>query len=533
MKINKKVFQVLAIASLIVALSACGQKSVKSEKEAQTIERVVETHKKLVPEKDVEFTVLHVNDTHGRVKAGKYDGMGYARLHTLANIERENSENVILLDAGDTIHGTVFAALSRGESVVNVMNKMNYVAMAPGNHDFNYGLDRLEELSKTMDFSLISANVSYKADGKTAFYPYIIKELPNGVKVGIFGLSTPETLQKTNPNNVEAVMFTNPSEAARESVKALKEEGVHYIIALSHLGIDEDSYYTSYRVATEVSGIDMIVDGHSHSTLENGEQIGETLIVQAGYYDKNLGKVEVKIGADGISLADASLITKDYAMENVAESEIVNKVIAEVDAKNEVITSVVVGKSDTVLEGSRNAVRAGETNLGNLITEAVLEKTGADVVLTNGGGIRNSIAQGTITRGDIVSVLPFGNYVMVIEVTGQDIKDAIENGIKAYPGTRGAFPHVAGIRFEFDPTKEEGSKVTKLALTNGQAIDMSKTYKLATNDFMAAGGDEYTMLAKKNVVGEYESLEEILANHIKEKGITNKVIDGRVGVLKK
>jgi 2',3'-cyclic-nucleotide 2'-phosphodiesterase (5'-nucleotidase family) len=529
---NKKFIKILPIAAMVAVLSACGQNEVQNTKGASVTEVQKETAKKLVPNQDLSFTVLHVNDTHGRVKPGKYDGMGYARLETIAEEYRAKSDNVILLDAGDTIHGTVFAGLSKGKSVVDIMNKMNYVAMVPGNHDFNYGLDRLEELEKLMNFSIVSSNIKYKSSGEEAFKPYIIKELPNGLKIGIFGLSTPETAFKTNPNNVEAISFTNPSEAAREAVRELKEKGVHYIIALSHLGIDEDSYYTSYRVASEVSGIDMIVDGHSHSTLEKGEQIGETLIVQAGYYDKNMGKVDVQVHKDGTIEAAATLITKDYAMENVKEDEAINKVIASVDAQNEIITSVVIGESDTYLDGVRENVRSKETNLSDLITESLLDVSKADVVIINGGSVRSSISEGTVTRGDIVSVLPFGNYGVVIEVTGRDIKNALENGIQSYPSPKGAFPQIAGIRFEFDPSKEIGNKVTKLTLANGNPVDMEKTYKLGTSDFMTAGGDGYTMFAGKKIITEYESFEEILSNYIKTKGITHKKTDGRIKVAK-
>lgn len=530
---NKRFLKILPVVALLAAFTACGQqKEVKTTKGMTVKEAKMETAKKLVPERPVNFTILHVNDTHGRVLPGKYDGMGYARLDTLAEIERENSANVILLDAGDTVHGTVFAALSKGQSVVNVMNQMNYVAMAPGNHDFNYGLDRLEELEDQMNFSLISSNVEYKDTGEDAFKPYIVKTLPNGTRVGIFGLSTPETAYKTNPTNVEAVTFSNPIDAARESVAALKNEGVHYIVALAHLGVDEDSIYTSTRVAQEVEGIDLIVDGHSHTALEEGRQVNDTLIVQAGFYDQNLGKVEISIDKNGLAVEKAQLINKDYAMKNVEQSKKINKVIDQIEEQNKVITDVVVGENNTYLNGAREFVRTGETNLGDMITEAMLAKTGADAVLTNGGGIRASVKEGTITRGDLVSVLPFGNYVVVLEVTGQDIKDALENGVQSYPNPSGGFPHIAGIRFEFNPANEVGNKVTKLTFANGETVDLTKSYKLATNDFTAAGGDKYTMLKGKKIVNEYESLEEMLGEYIRTNGITNGDIDGRITVVK-
>ncbi len=527
----KKLSKPLLVLALVAALAACAEtentaKNNKSEVAVQT-----EVIKKAPVAEEKKLVIMHLNDTHGRVEEGKYDGMGYARVKTLVDLERESNDNVLLIDAGDTVHGTVFAALSKGESVVDIMNTMDYTAMAPGNHDFNYGLDRLEELSDKMNFELLASNVEYKEDGTTAFKPYIIKEI-DGMKIGILGVSTPETAYKTNPTNVEAVTFTNPISTAKKAVSDMSKEGVNYIIAVSHLGMDEDSYYTSIRLAEEVEGIDLIVDGHSHTTLKNGLAVGDTMIVQAGFYDKNLGKVEISLHTDGTTDTTASLITKDYAMENVAKDAGINKTIDNIKVENEKITSVVVGETDIYLDGERNHVRTGETNLGNLLTTAMIDKTGADMALTNGGGIRASIKEGNITKGDVISVLPFGNYVVVLEVTGQDIIDALENGLQSYPNARGAFPHFAGINVKFDPSQPAFSRVSAVTLANGETLDPSKTYTLATNDFMAVGGDEYTSLSGKVTVGEYESLEEILSAYINKNGITIETAEGRLTSMK-
>jgi len=501
-----KKFVKILLAMMLLLVVACGKTTKTDEPSKVTGEKVeVAVTEKLVVNEDVEFKVMHVNDIHGRVDAGKYDGMGLARVSTIVKQTRAEDPNVLFLDAGDTIHGTVFAALTKGASVVRVMNEMGYDAMTTGNHDYNYGLDRIEKLK-----------------------PYTVKTLANGVRIGIFGLATPETAYKTNPTNVEAVTFDDPIAAAKESVTALKAQGVNYIIALSHLGLDEDSVYTSIKLAQEVDGIDLIVDGHSHTTLENGQLVRDTLIVQSGFYDKNLGEVTVKLGKDGSRAETAKLFTKEYAMENVKEDEAVRAIIDEVNTENDKITSVVVGETPVLLDGERNDVRAGETNLGDMITEAMLAKTGAEGVITNGGGIRASIQKGTITRGNIISVLPFGNYVVVKEISGQDLKDAIENGIQSYPDARGAFPHVAGFTFKFDPMNEVGNKIYDVTFNNGEKLDLTRTYKIATNDFMAVGGDKYTSLKGKKTVNEYESIEEILGEYIKANGITHTMIDGRV-----
>ena len=523
----KKMVKIL-LAIMLLLVVACG-KTTKTDELNKVNEGKtnVVSMEKLVVNKDIEFKIMHVNDTHGRVDAGKYDGMGLARVSTIVKQTRAKDPNVLFLDAGDTIHGTVFASLTKGESVIRVMNEMGYDAMTTGNHDYNYGLDRIEKLQNTMNFPVLVSNLTYKDTGEKAFKPYTIKILPNGVRIGIFGLATPETAYKTNPTNVEAVTFNDPIAAAKESVAALKAQGVNYIIALSHLGIDEDSIYTSIKVAQEVDGIDLIVDGHSHTTLEDGMWVKETLIVQSGFYDKNLGEVTVKLNKDGSKEETAKLFTKKYAMENIKKDPAITAIVEEVNKENEKITSVVVGETPVILDGERNDVRAGETNLGDMITEAVLAKTGAEGVITNGGGIRASIQKGTITRGDIISVLPFGNYVIVKEISGQDLKDAIENGIQSYPDTRGAFPHVAGFTFKFDPMNEVGNKVYDITFNDGEKLDLARTYKVATNDFMAVGGDKYTSLKGKKTVNEYEGLEEILGEYIKTNGITHTIVDGR------
>jgi 2',3'-cyclic-nucleotide 2'-phosphodiesterase (5'-nucleotidase family) len=524
----KRILKALSILMLLLMV-ACG-KSTKTDEVIKIDENKIEVAvtEKLPVEKDVEFKIMHVNDIHGRVSAAKYDGMGLARVSTIVKQVRAEDPNVLFLDAGDTVHGTVFAALSKGESVVKVMNVMGYDATTTGNHDYNYGLDRIEVLQNEMNYPILVSNVINKDSGEKVFKPYIVKTLPNGVKIGIFGLATPETAYKTNPTNVEAVTFENPIEAAKESVAALEAEGVNYIVGLTHLGVDEDSVYTSIRLANEVEGIDLIVDGHSHTTLEEGMWVGDTLIVQSGFYDKNLGEVTVKLGKDGSKEEIAKLYSKEYAMENIKEDPEVIAIIDEINNENEKITSVVVGETNIVLDGERDDVRTKETNLGDLITEAMLDKTGADGVITNGGGIRASIQKGEITRGEIIAVLPFGNYVVVKEITGQDLKDALENGVQSYPQARGAFPHIAGFTFKFDPNRKVGDKVYDVTFKNGEKLDLNKIYHIATNDFMAVGGDKYESLKGKKTINEYESIEEILGNYIKTKGITVTVVDGRI-----
>jgi 2',3'-cyclic-nucleotide 2'-phosphodiesterase (5'-nucleotidase family) len=460
---------------------------------------------------DTTLTIVHTNDTHGRVLEGKYDGMGFAKIAVkVANLRAANP-NLLLLDAGDTFHGTTLASLSRGESITKVMNYIGYDAQTAGNHDFNYGYERLIELDGLTNHSVLTSNV-VDASGESILPPYVIKNV-NGLLVGIFGITTPETTYKTHPKNVEGLTFKEPVEVAAEMVAEL-ESKVHVIIALVHLGVDEDETKEEWRgtyIAEHVPGIDLVVDGHSHTALEEGIRIGNTLVVQSGSHDKNLGIVTLNY-SEGMVTTKAELFTKDEAA-NFAQNIGLLSLIDEIDKENKKITEVIVGNSDVVLDGERDNVRTRSTNMGVFITDALLAETGADFALQNGGGIRTSIDAGPVTRGEVITVLPFGNTVVVKEITGQMMVDIIENGISSLPGASGAYSHVGGLNYTFDVTKEPGSRVLEV-LVDGSPIDLNKNYSLATNDFLAAGGDNYKMLVGTKSLAELGTLDDVFIDHL-------------------
>ncbi|WP_372999421.1 5'-nucleotidase C-terminal domain-containing protein [Lutispora sp.] len=459
-------------------------------------------------ENTVTITIVHTNDTHSRVEAG----IGFAKVAAKVKELKAANPNTLVVDAGDTLHGQTFATISKGESIIKVMNAVGYDVMTPGNHDFNYGQDRLVELAGMAQFPIISANL-VKADGTTLLEPYVIKEI-GGLKIGIFGLSTPETAYKTNPKNVEGLTFANPVEIAKKIVAELQEKEVDAIIALAHLGIDKETVDTSYLVRDNVEGIDLIIDGHSHSTLDTIDNEGkDTKIVSTGEYNNNLGIVNL-IFADGeLKTVEPSVFSNEEAAELETDADVI-AIIEEVKEENKAITSVVVGKTDVELDGVREHVRGGETNLSNLITDAMLAASGADMAITNGGGIRASIDVGDITMEEIITVLPFGNYVIVKEYTGAQILAALEHGTANYPELAGSFAQVAGVTFTLDLNEEAGKRVKDVKI-GGQPLDLEKTYKVATNDFMAVGGDGYTMLQEGNLVVELPGLDEVLIEYVK------------------
>ncbi len=459
-------------------------------------------------ETGTDITIVHINDTHAKVFEGKYDGMGLAKVAEKVDALRAENPNTLFLDAGDSFHGTTFATLEKGASVVKLMNAMKYDALTAGNHDFNYGQDRLIELADMADFPVLGANV--KKDGQAVLESYVIKEF-DGVKVGIFGISSPETAYKTHPDNVKGITFENPVDTAKAMVAEL-EGKVDVIVALAHVGIDEETLVKSTDIANEVPGIDLIIDGHSHTKLEEGMMVNDVLIVSSGEYSKNIGIVDLTVMDGKVTTKSAKLFTKGEAVDMEGSAE-VTALINEIKDEQEKITSVVVSSTKSVLDGERGQVRTGETNLGNLIADAMINESSADIAITNGGGIRSSIQVGEITKGDVITVLPFGNYIVTKEIAGSDVKAAIENGVDSYPGAKGAFPHVAGIEYTFDANLPAGARVTSITM-NGQPLNMSGKYVVATNNFMAAGGDGYKMFADYPIKGEFAALDEALIDYL-------------------
>ena len=302
-------------------------------------------------------------------------------------------------------------------------------------------------------------------------------------------------------------------------VSKLNDEGANIIIALSHLGIDRDSKVKSTDIAEAVDGIDLIIDGHSHSILEDYSEFNnnnETKIASTGEYLKGLGQVTVSFD-ENLEIENIDLKTVDTATLVEEDAEI-SSLITNIKDNQQDILNEVVGSTPIKLEGSRELVRRGHTNLGRLITSAMLNETGADIAITNGGGIRDSIEAGDITKDSVIKVLPFGNYIITKKVKGIDIVAALEHGM-----VEGAdsFTHFAGITVETKKeTDDDGvtrHKVISIKI-NGEDLDLNKEYILATNDFMAVGGDGYTMLSDYSTLNEYSALDESLIKYIEEVG---------------
>lgn len=461
------------------------------------------------------IVILHTNDSHGAIDAN----MGMAAVSALKLQFEQEGAAVLLLDAGDTLHGLPIATADQGATVVNVMNQAGYDAMCPGNHDFNYGTDRLLKLESGMNFPLLCANITNRSDGAPVFPESVIIE-KGGVLFGIFGICTPETAYKTNPQNVETLTFADPITQTQKQVEALQEQGVDYIIGLMHVGIDESSSVTSKEIARQTSGVDLIIDGHSHSELDGGLYLNGTIIVSAGEALSKIGVVTME--PDGTIYAQL-ISQEEFNQKDPGILALIEKAKKE----QEPLLNEVLGKTPVFLQGERNFVRTEETNLSDLSADALADATDADFVLLNGGGIRASLEIGEITRGDLMKVFPFGNYGITLQVDGQQILDAIEIGLGSYPEPQGSFPVIAGGTVIFDPSAPEGHRIVELMI-QGEEVDPSKEYLLATNDFIAAGGD-YPVFQGSKIVNEWNALEEIVIEYIQNTELADyQTPDGRL-----
>lgn len=472
--------------------------------------------------------IVHTNDVHGRIEPSK-SSIGYSKLSTLLNTARRITDNILLLDAGDTLHGTTLANLSKGEVPAVLLDMLQYDAISPGNHDYNFGTERLVEIDNTArvfsDLKVLSANTLDK-NGYLVFQPYQIYDF-NGFKVSVIGLTTPDTKTKSHPKNTENVTFDSDVviKNAQLAVDMLHEIS-DYVIVLGHIGTVDDGAYsiTSPMIAKNVKGIDLFVDGHSHTVLPEGLKVDDTLIVQAGEYLKYVGVVQVRVENNKVKFVYPFLISasdvNDPANSALAQSVGViavpedARVKAYVDsekAKMDKHLNKVVARIPMNLEGARENVRTRSTNLGRLLARAMSSESGADFSITNGGGIRASISRGDVTVKDINTVLPFNNLLTVVELTGDEVYQVMEQGYSKLPETNGGFTQT-DLSVRYDKNAPVGSRIKSLLL-NGKELDRNKVYKVASNDFLTAGGDGYDLL-KKPIMFALESLEEVLANYL-------------------
>lgn len=450
--------------------------------------------------------ILHTNDVHGAVD-------GYAKAAALKSTYEELGAYVLLLDAGDFIQGTPEVNLSKGKSAIELMNLAGYDAAVPGNHEFDYGYDTLKKLEKAADFELLSANVRYR--GKAAFGANTVFCAPDGTKIGVFGLTTPEAASKVHPGMIKQVAFLNGEElfaCAQKQVDELKADGCDVIVCLGHLGIDAASEgWRSVDLLDQVEGIDLLIDGHSHTDLADVEalvgkgcMVNDAILTSSGTGFESIGLALISDGslvATTVPLADLSV------EDDEAVAVYVRKLRKEIDKKY----GAVFAKSEILLNGERAEVRTEETNLGDLVADAMLWAAGeakvkADAAVVNGGSIRTGIPAGNITKKQIQEVLPFNNTLAIVEVTGTELLEALEASTYLMPESLGSFPQVSGVEFTVDiGVPYDGGEYypgtlyrapasirrVSIRTVGGEPFDPERIYTVATNDYLAADGDTY------------------------------------------
>ncbi len=497
------------------------------------------------------IVILHTNDVHcgidqAKNEEGEVTNMGYAGVaaYKTAMETEYGAGNVTLVDAGDAIQGGPIGTLSKGAYIVDIMNEVGYDLAIPGNHEFDYGMENFLSLAKEKaEYEYLCANFT-DLEGNPVLEGY--KVLTYGdVKVGYVGIDTPESFTKSTPTYFQDAegnyiySFCQGNEGAdlynavQKAVDAARAEGADYVVALGHLGIDEQSSpWTSTEVIANTTGIDVLIDGHSHSTFEKTEKNkdGEDVVVaQTGTKLENLGKVVIDTATGEIT--SELVAAKDCAAEDEATAAFVkgiNDEFAEVLKKVVAKTDVELTTKDTVT-GER-AVRSAETNLGDLCADAYRVMLDADVAFVNGGGVRADIPAGDITYEQIINVHPFGNEACVVETTGQDILDALEMGARVMPEENGGFLQVSGLTYTIDTSipssvvlndekefvKVEGERRVKDVLVNGAPIDPEKTYTLASHNYMLkSGGDGFVMFKDDPLLKDCVMIDnQVLINYI-------------------
>ncbi|GAV13875.1 bifunctional UDP-sugar hydrolase/5'-nucleotidase [Paenibacillus sp. NAIST15-1] len=469
------------------------------------------------------ITLGHTNDTHGHMlEDEKAKEMGYAKLATLMKELRAENPNSMVLDAGDMIQGTIYVNLSKGETATKLANALGYDFMASGNHEYDFGYEQLTKLTKMFKFPVLAANV-FDAQGKNLLQPYVMKEV-GGKKFAILGLVTADTPIVTHPDNVKGLTFKDPIEVAKEWVPKLREEADH-VIVLCHTGISYDR-----EMAKQVPGIDIIVGGHTHTPVDQPELVNGTYIVQDWEYAKSLGRVDLYYHGKDLVHFSGGLIKYDEATKPDPE---VAAIVESLKKETDSLLNEKIATASVDLDGDRARVRKQETIMGNLVADAMLARTRtmpgfeADLAITNSGGIRTTIMKGDITKRNLYDVLPFPNTLAVVEAKGSDLTAALENGVSEIEAGSGRFPQVAGITFSFDIKKPKGSRVSDVKV-GGKAVEADKTYRVAVNDFLIAGGDGYAMFKDKKSLDTGVTLYEVVEQYMKEKKDITAKIEQRI-----
>jgi 5'-nucleotidase len=461
------------------------------------------------PKGDFALTILHTNDVHSHIATDYKGRYGAAKIGFMADQIRSANNNVLLLDAGDYVMGTVYYTVFGGEADREVMNLIGYDAMTLGNHEFDKGSEGMVAFLTDLDTPVVNANIDFSAYPviNEIVKPYIIKDV-NGTKVGIIGSTLPSTPAISSP--AEDMIFSDVVESVQPVVDVLKSMGVDKIILLSHNG-----YLNDQKIAAGLDGVDVIVGGHSHTSILGNDYPGvflsaseePVLIVQAGEYNQYLGNLTVTFDDKGVANSwwGAPVNMSDMVQQ---DPEIV-EYIKDLDVSLAPFTGAILGNVTTELTRSRTE----ESNLGNLIADAMLAATkdnGVQIALTNAGGIRADIGTGELTMQKLMEVLPFGNLVATFKIKGSDLWQVFDHGLNQVEEGAGRFIQMSGAKIVWDPSAapfdystQTGGRVTEVLVQDGKGgwapLDPDAIYSVAANNYIRGGGDDFLVLKEKAI----------------------------------
>lgn len=508
---------------------------------------------------DYTLTILHINDWHSRIESNnKFESTcsseeegkgecigGAARLVTAIAQERKKLEgqNVLLLNGGDNFQGSLFYTTYKGAAEAEFLNQMKFDAMTVGNHEFDDGEDALVPFLEKIQFPVLSANVKPNAQSKVGdrIKPSIVVEV-GGQKIGIVGAVTNDTPEVASPG--PNIAIEDDIKNITAEVEKLKAEGVNKIIALTHIG-----YPREKEMIAKIPGVDVVVGGHSHSLLSNTDPKAEgpyptmvdnpegykVPVTQAASYSKYLGEFTVTFDDNGVvKEAKGDPI---YLDNSIKPDEAVLARIKELGAPIEELKNKEVAETTDQIDGSRENCRARECAMGNLISDAILDRVkdqGVTIAIQNGGGIRASIDKGVVTMGEVLTVLPFQNTLATFQLSGADLRASLEAGLSEIEEGKGKFPQVAGLKYSFDKSvAPNGGRLKSIETMEGGAwvpLDDAKVYTVATNNYVRQGGDGYKIFAA-NATKAYDygpSLEQVVADYLAKNRPFTPKLDGRI-----
>ncbi len=490
-----------------------------------------------IAEEAKDVVIIYTNDTHCEINSG----IGFADISAIEAIETAKGNEVIIADAGDAVQGGIIGAISKGEYIIEIMNEVGYDVAGLGNHEFDYQIPRLMELSEMAKFPFISSNFVFAKDNKTVFEPMHMINA-NGIDIAFIGAVTPNTITSTAPDYFKDETgeflydFSGDTffDTVQENVDEATESGADIVVVLSHLGVNEaDLPYTSKELIANTYGIDAVLDAHSHTVIENEKhknEKGEDVVLSStGTKFQNIGIMRISdeeivtelvdeeykkdgIPSDGITAYDETVGFLD-GIKSEYESELEKKI-----ATSEVELTINNPEKYNEETGAYREVRRGETNMGDFCADAYRALLGCDIAVINGGGVRADIKIGDVTYGDLLNVNPFGSDMCVIEVTGQQIIDALEHGVKSYPYEDGGFLQVSGLSYEIDASipspvvlddkgifeAVSGERRVKNVKVGTEPIDANKKYTLGgTNYALINGGDGYSMFKDATIIKDY------------------------------